>query len=63
MALRTTLSVIKADVGSIGGHLRPSRRMLDCVRLEVASAGRSVLLDHFVSTTGDDIAILMTHRH
>lgn len=60
--MKTTLSVIKADVGSIGGHLRPSRRMLDAVRLEVAGAGRGAILDHHVSTTGDDIAILMAHR-
>ncbi|MEY2747493.1 MAG: hypothetical protein RL112_2535 [Planctomycetota bacterium] len=61
--MKTTISVIKADIGSIGGHLRPSRRMLDAVRLELASGGRELLLDHHISTTGDDIAILMTHAH
>ena len=30
--MRMTLSVIKADVGSIGGHTKPSERMLDDVR-------------------------------
>jgi fructose 1,6-bisphosphate aldolase/phosphatase len=61
--MKTTISVIKADIGSIGGHLRPSRRMLDAVRLELASGGRELLLDHHISTTGDDVAILMTHAH
>ena len=27
-----TLSAIKADVGSIGGHTRPTERMLDEVK-------------------------------
>ena len=54
--MKTTISVIKADIGSIGGHLRPSRRLLDAVRLELVSGGRELLLDHHISTTGDDVA-------
>jgi fructose 1,6-bisphosphatase len=27
--VKTTLSVIKADIGSIGGHLLPSRRLVE----------------------------------
>ena len=34
--MKITLSVIKADVGSIGGHIAPSRRLLDTVKCEVA---------------------------
>jgi fructose 1,6-bisphosphate aldolase/phosphatase len=30
--MKITLAVIKADVGSIGGHTRPSERMLQTVR-------------------------------
>ena len=30
--MRITLSVIKADIGSIGGHITPSARLLDAVR-------------------------------
>lgn len=30
--MQITLSAIKADVGSIGGHTRPSEEMLDAVR-------------------------------
>ena len=60
--MRITLSVIKADVGSIGGHTKPSERMLQAVRGEVASAVEAALLiDGFVAHTGDDIAILMSH--
>lgn len=61
--MKITLSVIKADVGSIGGHTKPSDRMLDAVRADVSSAIASgLLIDGFVSHTGDDIAILMTHE-
>jgi fructose 1,6-bisphosphate aldolase/phosphatase len=59
--MKITLSVLKADIGSIGGHLRPSSRMLDTVRAHVDREGRGLLIDHRVSSTGDDIAILMTH--
>ena len=60
--MRITMSVIKADVGSIGGHTRPSEEMMAAVR---AAADRAVesglLIDSFVSSTGDDIAITMSH--
>ena len=60
--MRITLSVIKADIGSIGGHLAPSRALVDAVREHVAAGGRDLLIDYHVSYTGDDVAILMTHR-
>lgn len=59
--MKLTLSVIKADIGSIGGHVAPSRRLLDAVSDYVRNHGRGLLLDQYVSHTGDDIAILMTH--
>ena len=60
--MRITLSVIKADVGSIGGHTQPSERMMESVREEVAGAiGRSLIIDGYVCHTGDDIAIIMSH--
>ena len=60
--MRITLSVIKADVGSIGGHTQPSERMMESVREEVAGAiSRSLIIDGYVTHTGDDIAIIMSH--
>jgi fructose 1,6-bisphosphate aldolase/phosphatase len=59
--MRTTLSLIKADIGSIGGHLAPSHELLEAVRSDVEAAGEGLLIDSYVSHTGDDIAILMTH--
>jgi fructose 1,6-bisphosphate aldolase/phosphatase len=62
--VQITLSVIKADVGSIGGHTRPSPRMLEAVRARVGDARRrGLLLDGLVTHTGDDIAIIMSHPH
>jgi fructose 1,6-bisphosphate aldolase/phosphatase len=62
--VRITLSVIKADVGSIGGHTRPSPRMLETVRARVGDAMRKgLLLDGLVTHTGDDIAMIMSHPH
>ena len=60
--MRLTLSAIKADVGSIGGHTRPTEEMLDRVRSDVQSAiDRGLLIDGFVFHVGDDIAIVMSH--
>jgi fructose 1,6-bisphosphate aldolase/phosphatase len=54
--------VIKADIGSIGGHIRPSTRLIGSVRNHILEGGRGLLIDSYVSSTGDDIAILMTHE-
>jgi fructose 1,6-bisphosphate aldolase/phosphatase len=54
-----TFSVIKADCGSIGGHTRPSARMIDTVEGMIGK--ESWVIDHLVTFTGDDIAIITTH--
>lgn len=60
--MRLTLSAIKADVGSIGGHTRPSDDMLETVRGAVGDAvGGGLILDGYVAHVGDDILILMSH--
>ncbi len=59
--MQITLTVIKADIGSIGGHIAPSHRLLESVRMHVKQHDKSLLIDSYVSHTGDDIAILMTH--
>ncbi len=58
-----TISAIKADVGSIGGHTRPSEAMLQTARDHLQKALESGLLtDYDVTFTGDDICLLMVHR-
>ena len=60
--MKITLSVLKADVGSIGGHTKPSARMMASVEEDAQRAVRNgMLLDTFVCHTGDDIAIIMSH--
>lgn len=61
--MQITLSAIKADIGSIGGHLCPSRELLQSVESMVASKVGKLLVDFNVSFTGDDIAILITHTN
>ena len=62
--MKITLSVLKADVGSIGGHTRPSARMLHEVRTRLREAiTAGLVIDGLVTYTGDDIAIIMSHRH
>jgi fructose 1,6-bisphosphate aldolase/phosphatase len=61
--MKVTVSVIKADVGSIGGHTRPSKKMLERVEGMVAQAKKSLLIDGLVTHTGDDIALIMSHTH
>ncbi len=59
-----TISVIKADVGSIGGHTRPSDAMLDAARVRLLSAKSSGLITGFdVTHTGDDVCLLMVHAN
>ena len=60
--MKLTLSVLKADIGSIGGHLRPSKRLLEAVRAHLIMPNGGKIIDSYVSSTGDDIAILVTHR-
>src|SRR5512139_2708848 len=59
--MKTTLSIIKADIGSIGGHIRPSEKLIAEVRNYVAQKGKGMIIDFFISHTGDDIAILFSH--
>ncbi|RDJ32697.1 MAG: fructose 1,6-bisphosphatase [Crenarchaeota archaeon] len=58
--MKITVSVIKADVGGIGGHTRPSDGLINAVRKTVESAG-NLLLDHYIGYCGDDVHIVMTH--
>lgn len=60
--MKITLSAIKADIGSIGGHTKPSNEVLDAVSEFVQKNGAAFLIDSYVGHTGDDIHILMSHK-
>jgi len=61
--MNLTISVIKADIGSVGGHICPSQQLVATVRNHVTKHGKKLLLDSYLSYTGDDIAIVSTHEH
>lgn len=59
---KITLSIIKADIGSIGGHLKPSQKLLETVENYIKQKSRGLIIDYYIGHTGDDIAILTTHQ-
>jgi fructose 1,6-bisphosphate aldolase/phosphatase len=61
--MKVTVSVIKADVGSIGGHTKPSNQMVDVVQSRLREViARRMVIDGIITYTGDDIAIIMSHQ-
>ena len=60
--MKITLSIIKADIGSIGGHIRPSQKLFQTVENYVKQKGKGLIIDSYVCFTGDDISILTTHQ-
>jgi fructose 1,6-bisphosphate aldolase/phosphatase len=60
--MKITVSVIKADVGGIGGHTRPSDGLINAVRNVIKNAG-DLLIDHYIGYCGDDVHIVMSHIH
>lgn len=61
--MRITISAIKADIGGIGGHTRPSDELIEAVKKYVNQRSKEdeILVDQYIGYTGDDIHIIMTH--
>ncbi|HKG89627.1 MAG TPA: fructose-1,6-bisphosphatase [Nitrososphaeraceae archaeon] len=59
--MKITVTAIKADIGGIGGHTRPSDELLESVRNYVISHSKDLLIDYYLGYAGDDIHIIMTH--
>ncbi len=58
-----TVSLIKADVGSVGGHTTPHPKMLAVAKEELhKGVDQGIILDFMVARCGDDISLIMTHR-
>ncbi len=63
MAEKTTLSLIKADVGSVAGHQIVHERLEDSARSSLKEAkSLDVIKDFHVTHAGDDLQLIMTHR-
>ena len=61
--MKITITAIKADVGSIGGHTRPSQEVFEGVKSFVLKNAKKLdVIDAYFGYTGDDIHILMSHR-
>ncbi|MHB1830021.1 MAG: fructose 1,6-bisphosphatase [Candidatus Micrarchaeaceae archaeon] len=62
--MKITVTAIKADIGSIGGHTRPSDEVLGVVERFVRKNARAAgIIDLYIAYTGDDIHLLMSHRN
>ena len=60
--LKITTSLIKADIGSIGGHIKTCDVTTDVVRKIIAKAKESgLIIDYYIWNAGDDTEIFMTH--
>ena len=59
--MRITVSAIKADIGGVGGHTRPSEKLIGTVRNFVSRNAKGLLIDYYLGYTRDDIHIIMTH--
>lgn len=59
--MKITVSAIKADIGGIGGHTRPSDELIQTVKDYVLKNGKGLLIDKYIGYTGDDIHIVMSH--
>ncbi|MCE2463925.1 MAG: fructose 1,6-bisphosphatase, partial [Dehalococcoidia bacterium] len=47
--MKITLSIIKADVGSVGGHTKPTEKMMNAVRADSQAAiEKGLIIDAFV---------------
>jgi fructose 1,6-bisphosphate aldolase/phosphatase len=62
--LKVTVSVIKADVGSVGGHCSPHPLQLESCRKSLEKCvDDGTLIDFYVTHAGDDIELIMTHTN
>jgi len=60
--MKTTFSIIKADIGSCPGHAITHPKTLEAAREKLKEAKESGLLkDFYVTHCGDDLELIMTH--
>ncbi len=61
--VKTTLSVIKADIGSLAGHhvVHPDT-MAAATKVLAEAKSKGVIKDFYVTHVGDDLALIMTHQ-
>lgn len=61
--LKTTVSVIKADIGGYVGHSSSHPQILDKAKNLLSKAKQNkTIVDYCVTNCGDDLELIMTHR-
>ncbi len=61
---KITLSVIKEDIGGWVGHSAIHPALIESATEQLATAKTSgMLVDYHVTACGDDLQLIMTHRH
>ncbi|HIE36556.1 TPA: fructose 1,6-bisphosphatase, partial [Candidatus Geothermarchaeota archaeon] len=61
--MRTTVSVIKADIGSVAGHVTVPDQLLDYARNKCREAVETGLIKSFyVTHAGDDLELIFSHE-
>jgi len=63
MGEKITISVIKADIGSLAGHhvVHPDT-IAAATKVLAEAKSKGVLVDFYVTNVGDDLELIMTHR-
>lgn len=62
--MRTTLSVIKADIGGWVGHSSSHPEILQAARnMLQEEKNKGFIKDFYVTACGDDLQLIMTHQH
>lgn len=60
--MRITVSLIKADIGSIAGHVRVHEKTVSKAKESLEAAKKSgIIIDYYVFNAGDDLELLMLH--
>ena len=63
--MKTTISVIEeSNVGSVAGHAKTHVALLNkCDELLAKAKNEFLLVDYHITSCGDDIDLIMTHRN
>jgi len=60
--MKTTISLIKADIGSVGGHVKTHEALIEIAKTRLEEAKRDLIIDFYVTRCGDDLELLMSHN-
>jgi fructose 1,6-bisphosphate aldolase/phosphatase len=61
--MKTTISVIKADIGGYVGHSAMHPELVEKANEELKKVKGKLLMDYHVAYVGDDLDLIMTHKN